>query len=120
MNCASQQLAMERDTANVETGDVVSEPKRVHQPKAALCRILSMLWFFPSAGAALIFAVTEAKWLHADGWIEGIKVVRLEQWIAMVVLTTHAAFVWLAWRFRTTEPWKEAKPELDHDLQDPP
>ena len=120
MSGAARHPMMERDTAIVETGDVVSEPTRVHQPKAALCRMLSMLWFFPSAGAALILAVTEARWLHAGGWIEGIKVVRLEQWIALVVLMAHPAFVWLAWRFRRTEPWKEIKPEPDHDLQDPP
>ena len=123
MSIASHQIDLEPDTADRQAGGV--EPaKRRHQPKAALCRMLSILWFFPSTGAVLILAMTEARWRQADsGWLARLSTVSFEQWIALTVLLAHPLFAWLAWRFRRTEPWKEIEPErdpdADGDLQDP-
>ena len=126
MSIASHQIDLEPDTADRQAGGAspASEPKRRHQPKAALFRMLSMLWFFPSTGAVLILAMTGARWRQADGaWFAPLNAVSFEQWIALVVLLAHPLFAWLAWRLRRTEPWKEIKPEpdpdADGDLQDP-
>jgi len=82
--------------------------------------MLAFLWIFPSLGAAFILGASDANWLRADGTLDRLRAITFEQWIAVIILMAHPVFVWLAWRFRRTEPWKEIKPEPDPDLQDPP
>lgn len=125
MSINSHHIDLEPDSADRQAGGPgpTSEPKLRHQPKAALCRMLSILWLFPSMGAVLILVMTEARWWVAGSFFARLSAVTFEQWIAVVILTAHPAFMWLAWRFRRTEPWKEIEPEpdpdADGDLQDP-
>ena len=113
---------MEPDADKPPAAGDAPEPGRWHQPKAALCRMLAVLWFFPSAGAVLILVATEARWRQAEGWLAALGAVSFEQWIALAMLVAHPVFAWLAWRWRQTEPWKELAPEPDPDadLQDAP
>ena len=119
MNDIDRQFVMQPGPTRSNADGLVHEPKRLHQPKAALCRMLAILWLFPSAGAALILAATEAQWRSADNWAAGAQTIRLEQWIALVVLLAHPVFAWLAWHWRRTEPLREIEPDPDADLQDP-
>ena len=120
MSVAFRQPVLDPDATGLRSGGAAADVKPLCQPKASLFLMLAILWIFPSVGAAFILCASEAKWLHVTGILEGIRAVTFEQWIAVVILLAHPAFVWLAWRLRRTEPWKEIKPELDHDLQDPP
>jgi len=80
------------------------EPAHRRHPKARLFGLLSLLWIFPSAGALTILGLAPAAWMNAGSWIEGLRAVRLEQWIALALLATQAVLVWLAWRYRRPEP----------------
>jgi hypothetical protein len=115
MIVGTRQIELQPDAAGHQAGGAPTEPKRLHRPKSAFCLMLSILWVFPSAGAALILGATEAQWLRADGLLAGLRAVTFEQWIAFVILLAHLVFAWLAWQFRRTEPWREVDPDPDPD-----
>lgn len=117
-------LEMEPDAARSSvTAPIAPAPPMRWQPKAGLCRMLAVLWIFPSAGAVLILAVTEARWRHAEGLGAVLGAIKLEQWVALALLLAHPILAWQAWHLRRTEPWKEIVPEPepgpDAGLQDP-
>jgi hypothetical protein len=115
MSSATRCLVMDPDAAGRHCGGVAPDARRLHQPKASLCRMLAVLWIFPTVGAAFILGASEAKWRQADGILDGLRAVSFEQWIAFVILVAHLVFAWLAWRFRRTEPWREIAPQPDPD-----
>jgi hypothetical protein len=119
MNVFARLLGLEPDTPGRNVGGAPSDGRRRHQPKAALCLMLAVLWIFPTAGAAFILGTGEATWLRAGGLVAGLRAVPFEQWMAFAILLAHPVFAWLAWRLRRTEPWKEIEPEQDADLRDP-
>jgi hypothetical protein len=104
----------------VHGGGWVEGERRLGRPKARLCTIISILWFFPSVGAALILASGSRKWSYADGFVEGLRAVAFEQWVALSNLLAHLVFVGLAWYYRRAEPLREEtglEPNPDRDLR---
>lgn len=69
--------------------------------RSVLFRTLTLLWIFPSLGAAWIIA-SERAWLHAGDILAALGAVRVEQWIALGLLLAHAWFAWRWWRARRT------------------
>lgn len=62
-----------------------------------VCRMLALLWIFPSLGA-LVLLMRGDGWTSAPpgaGWWAGIT---LEGWVAGGLLATHLALLWLGWR----------------------
>lgn len=88
-----------------------------YQPRAQLCTVLAWLWIFPSLGAVWILLTSGAEWRHAGGWLDGLRAVRFEQWIALGLLAIHATLCAMARRLRHTEPFREAPPD-DEDLNE--
>lgn len=93
------------------------ELKPRHQPRAQLCTVLAWLWIFPSLGAVWILLTSGTEWRHAGGWLDGLRAVRFEQWIAVGMLLLHGFFLVMARRLRRTEPFLEAPPD-DEDLNE--
>ena len=88
-------------------------PVRRYQPKATLCRTLSLLWIFPSLGALVILVLGFRNWPHLDGPLTAVQAVSFEKWIALAVLLTHPVLILLARRFAKTEPFRDVPPEDD-------
>ena len=96
------------------------EVKSRCRPRTDLFRMLTLLWIFPSGGAALILGLNLPDWSHARGIVEHLAVVTLEQWIALAVLIAHLVFAGLAWHYHRTEAEREVtfrEPNPDHDLR---
>ena len=72
--------------------------------KAMLFAVLAILWVFPSAGALWILFIHWAVWSEASTVLGAIKTTRLEQWLAVALLATHGAFVFLARHYARHEP----------------
>src|SRR5687767_11716871 len=72
--------------------------------KAMLFAVLAILWVFPSTGAVWILCMNWTVWSNAQTVISAIKATRLEQWISLALLATHAAFVFLARHHARHEP----------------
>jgi len=88
-----------------------SAQRPVYQRKATLFRVLSLLWFFPTGGAAVILALGIARARRTACWDELLGGIRFEHWIALGVLAAHGAFFRLARHYRRTEPFREAPGE---------
>ena len=91
------------------------------RPKTDRFRMLTLLWIFPSGGAALILALNFPDWSRARGLLGHLGAVTLEQWIALAVLLAHPVFAWLAWHYHRTEVEREVtfrEPDPDGDLRD--
>lgn len=54
-------------------------------------QMLTVLWTAVSAGAVVLW-VRDPAWLTAPGGWARLRAVRLEQWLALVLLGLHAAF----------------------------
>jgi hypothetical protein len=96
------------------------EFKQRCRPKTERFRMLSLLWFFPSGGAALILGLDWPDWSQARGIVQWLAVVQLEQWIASAVVLAHPVFAWLAWHYHRTEVEREVtfrEPNPDDDLR---
>jgi hypothetical protein len=90
------------------------------RPKTDLFRMLTLLWIFPSGGAALILGLNLPDWSHARGFLEHLAAVALEQWIALAVLLAHPIFAALTWHYHRTEVERDVtfrEPNPDHDLR---
>lgn len=61
----------------------MNEAEASKVPRGLMFAVLAILWIFPSVGAAFILSRTDSDW-------------RLEQWLALVLLATHAAFIYCA------------------------
>ena len=72
--------------------------------RAMLFAVLAILWVFPSAGALWILFIHWAVWSEAATIITAVKTTRVEQWIAVALLATHAVFVFLARHYARHEP----------------
>ena len=57
-------------------------------------RILALLWLFVSAGAAYLL-VRDPGWRTASGILQALGAVRMEQWLAILLLGVQ---VWLVFR----------------------
>lgn len=60
-------------------------------------RWFSILWCFPSAGALYLLANDWTQWHWGHGVLEGLRSLRLEDWVATVLLGLHAFWIF-AWR----------------------
>lgn len=87
-------------------------------PRALLFSVLSVLWMFPSAGAAFII-LRSPEWLRTGGVLAGLQAVRIEQWIALGVLLAHPVFVWQAVRLRREEVHRETTVRVPNPENDP-
>jgi hypothetical protein len=72
--------------------------------KALLFSVLAILWVFPSIGAVWILWINLPVWSEASTALAALKRTRLEQWVALGLLATHAVFVFLAIHFARHEP----------------
>jgi len=70
------------------------------QRRALLYRTLSLLWIFPSLGALWIIAPALKNWKTAPTFGDSVRLIRLEEWLALLLLAAHVGFVFLAWRNR--------------------
>jgi len=64
--------------------------------RALLFRILTLLWAFPSFGAAWILCRGGGDWMHGKAVAEILGLIQFEQWIAFGVLGVHLLFLILA------------------------
>ena len=72
--------------------------------KATLYAVLTVLWVFPSLGGLWILWMHWTVWSGASTLLDGIRMTRLEQWIALALLVTHATFINLTRRYARNEP----------------
>jgi hypothetical protein len=96
------------------------EVKSRCRPKTDLFRMLTLLWIFPSGGAALILGLNFPDWSRARGLLEHLGEVALEQWVALAVLIAHPVFAALTWRYHRTEVERDVtfrEPNPDPDLR---
>lgn len=80
---------------------VRSEPRRV------LFSMLARLWILPSLGSTWVILLAGNTWADPGPWMERLARVRFEQWIGLGILTAHVLFVYLAFRYRRVEPFRE-------------
>jgi len=67
----------------------------------ALCfQVLTLLWIFPTAGAALILARDFSTWTRWPSIGERVGAVPLQSWIALAVVAAHIVFIILSRRYR--------------------
>ena len=95
----------------------VPDPRPPYQPRATLFRVLAVLWIFPSLGALWIIASDCARWFLASSFLDGLRAVTFEQWIALPVLALHPVFVQLASHYRKTEPFKPVAQEPESESE---
>ena len=101
-------------------GGWVEGEQRLGRPKARFCTLASLLWIFPSAGAFFILVPGFRNWSQAGSFLEGLRAVAFEQWIALIILLVHLVFAGLAWHYRRAEPLREEagwEPNPDQDLR---
>ena len=72
-------------------------PEVMVVPPGVLFRMLSLLWCLVSPGA-LFLLLRDRAWTDSPGVVATLRAVRLEQWIAVVLLVLHLWFVWRWWR----------------------
>ena len=103
----------------VADGDVKEGERRLGRPKATLFLMLTVLWIFPSFGAAWMIGSDARQWFDATNFLAALGMIRLEQWIGLAILIAHVAFGGLAWHYRRHEPLQEIvmgdEPNPDHD-----
>ncbi len=71
--------------------------------KAILFRSLAVLWIFPTFGACWILASDFSKFLKVKSIVEFLSAVKIEEWLALILLLLHGVFIFLAIRFRRRE-----------------
>ena len=103
----------------IANGDLKEGERRLGRPKATLFLMLTVLWVFPSLGAAWMIGSDVRSWFGAASVLAALGMIRLEQWIGVAILVAHGAFGWLAWHYRRHEPLQEIVmghgPNPDHD-----
>ena len=78
--------------------------------------MLAMLWCLVSPGAAFLLW-REPEWRQAGGLLAGIRLVRLEQWVAIGLLAAHAWYLRQACRpLPPAEPEAEPEPHPESHL----
>ncbi len=85
------------------SGSEVPEVIRPIKPRANLFRMLSILWIFPSFGAIWIILLERSASRKGLTLFQRLQEVTLEQWITIVILLAHVAFVWFARHYERTE-----------------
>lgn len=96
------------------------EVKRSCRPKTERFQMLTLLWFLPSAGALFIIGWDYPDWSRAVRFLDYVKALKLEHWVAGALLLAHPIFAWLAWHYRRTETEREVtfrEPNPDRDLR---
>jgi hypothetical protein len=69
--------------------------------------MLALLWCVVSPGA-LFLLLNDLAWLHhGTDLAAGLRAVRLEQWVAILLLAAHAWFLWGWWSNRRAEAGAE-------------
>ena len=91
----------------IADGDIKEGERRLGRPKAMLFLMLTVLWVFPSFGAVWMIGSDARQCLDASGFLAALGMIRLEQWIGLVILLAHGVFGWLAWHYRRNEPLQE-------------
>ena len=99
----------------VADGDVKEGERRLGRPKATLFLMLTVLWIFPSFGAAWMIGSDARRWFDAASFLAALGVIRLEQWIGLALLLGHVVFGWLAWHYRRNEPLLEIVADDESD-----
>lgn len=77
------------------------------RPKARLFGIIALLWILPSFGAVFLIARGLKRLVAVERFSEFWTAVTFEQWIAVMILIAHAAFLGLARHYRKHEPIRE-------------
>ncbi len=102
-----------------------SDAAEVEQPlpapavqRAIRCRMLCLLWVFPTTGASVVLINDARRWLQPAA--AGREWPGLESWLALVLVLAHVVLGVLAWRSRRDHPGTGASPPATTDpcLQD--
>lgn len=64
-----------------------------------LFRMLAILWIFPSAGAVWIILRDGRSWKRSEGVLQLLSSIRLEDWVAFLLLVAQLWFVLRAIRY---------------------
>ena len=103
----------------IANGDLKEGERRLGRPKATLFLMLTVLWVFPSLGAAWMIGSDVRSWFDAASVLAALGMIRLEQWIGVAILIAHGVFGWLTWHYRRNEPLQEIvmgdEPNPDHE-----
>lgn len=67
-------------------------------PPEVRYRMLSLVWCFPSLGALWLLGTGMQSWRFEQGILEGITGVRVEEWIAVLLLGLHVFWLTQWWR----------------------
>ncbi len=93
--------------------------RRMGRPKATRFLMLTVLWVFPSLGAAWMIGSDARRWFDATSFLAALGMIRFEQWIGSAILLAHVVFGGLAWHYRRHEPLQKIvtgdEPNPDHD-----
>ena len=78
--------------------------------------MLALLWCVVSPGA-LFLLLNDLAWLHhGTDLLAGLRAVRLEQWVAILLLTAHVWFLWGWWNWHGAETRQEEQSGTDTNL----
>lgn len=66
-------------------------------PPTVRFRMLSLLWCFPTSGAVWILGSGARHWDFTKGTLAGLEGIRIEEWIALLLLILHGVWIW-KWR----------------------
>jgi hypothetical protein len=107
--------------SHIIAGGGIPETPQFGRPKRRFCAFASLLWIFPSAGAALILAPGLPPKFQGRSLLEALGAISIEEWTALAILAVHAVFVLLALHYHRTEPLREEPPWTpDSDDDDRP
>ena len=70
-------------------------------PPAVRYRTLSLVWCFPTLGALWLVGTGMQRWNFGQGILKGLERIRVEEWIAFLLIGLHA-FLLVQW-WRTTK-----------------
>ena len=80
-------------------------------------KVLAILWIIPSITSAIVIVY---GFPGGYGVLETLYLIRLEQWVSLLLLLLQPTFIYLALRYRRTEaPTEQVTmvPNPDHDLK---
>ncbi|MBL9171070.1 MAG: hypothetical protein JNN07_25280 [Verrucomicrobiales bacterium] len=74
------------------------EEPTIITPPAVRYRVLSVVWCFPSLGAAWLLGIGLPTWKFEQGIAAGLAGIRIEEWVAILLLGLHVLWLTRWWR----------------------
>jgi len=88
--------------------DGLTGQRHIFQRKARTFKVLSILWIVPTLTSLFVLFY---KLPSGTGFVDFVKQIRLEQWLSVLLILLHPAFIYMALHYRRTEIPVEYSPE---------